>query len=86
MYAQDELLWAAAWLYQASNNQYYLDYLGRNGDAMGGTGWQMTEFSWDVKYPGVQTLVAKVTSIFYRIDIGAGMRYDCMCLLSNICG
>ncbi|XP_004503629.1 endoglucanase 6 [Cicer arietinum] len=55
----DELLWAAAWLYQASNDQYYLDYLGRNGDSMGGTGWQMTEFSWDVKYPGVQTLVAK---------------------------
>ncbi|KAE8683849.1 Endoglucanase 6 [Hibiscus syriacus] len=27
----DELLWAAAWLYQASNNKYYLDYLGRNG-------------------------------------------------------
>lgn len=56
-------MWAAAWLYQASNDQYYLDYLGRNGDSMGGTGWQMTEFSWDVKYPGVQTLVAKVTSI-----------------------
>ncbi|KAG4999058.1 hypothetical protein JHK87_020130 [Glycine soja] len=55
----DELLWAAAWLYQASNNQYYLDYLGRNGDSMGGTGWSMTEFGWDVKYAGVQTLVAK---------------------------
>ncbi|RDY10935.1 Endoglucanase 6, partial [Mucuna pruriens] len=55
----DELLWAAAWLYQASNNQYYLDYLGRNGDSMGGTGWTMTEFGWDVKYAGVQTLVAK---------------------------
>ncbi|KAL1364302.1 hypothetical protein HN51_012481 [Arachis hypogaea] len=55
----DELLWAAAWLYQASNNQYYLDYLGRNGDSMGGTGWGMTEFGWDVKYAGVQTLVAK---------------------------
>ncbi|CAD5316263.1 unnamed protein product [Arabidopsis thaliana] len=55
----DELLWAAAWLYQASNNQFYLDYLGRNGDAMGGTGWSMTEFGWDVKYAGVQTLVAK---------------------------
>ncbi|XP_010533581.1 PREDICTED: endoglucanase 6 isoform X2 [Tarenaya hassleriana] len=55
----DELLWSAAWLYQASNNQYYLDYLGRNGDAMGGTGWAMTEFGWDVKYAGVQTLVAK---------------------------
>lgn len=55
----DELLWAAAWLYQASNNQYYLNYLGRNGDSMGGTGWSMTEFGWDVKYAGVQTLVAK---------------------------
>ncbi|KAE9607665.1 hypothetical protein Lal_00026713 [Lupinus albus] len=55
----DELLWAAAWLYQASNNEYYLDYLGRNGDSMGGTLWGMTEFGWDVKYAGVQTLVAK---------------------------
>ncbi|KAJ9173718.1 hypothetical protein P3X46_016828 [Hevea brasiliensis] len=55
----DELLWAAAWLYQATNNQYYLSYLGNNGDSLGGTGWGMTEFSWDVKYAGVQTLVAK---------------------------
>ncbi|KAL2342678.1 hypothetical protein Fmac_003963 [Flemingia macrophylla] len=55
----DELLWAAAWLYQASNKQYYLNYLGINGDSMGGTGWSMTEFGWDVKYAGVQTLVAK---------------------------
>ncbi|MED6115855.1 Endoglucanase [Stylosanthes scabra] len=55
----DELLWAAAWLYQASNNQYYLDYLGRNGDSMGGTSWGMSEFGWDVKYARVQTLVAK---------------------------
>nr|QST87245.1 endoglucanase 6 [Abelmoschus esculentus] len=55
----DELLWAAAWLYQASNNKYYLNYLGRNGDSMGGTGWAMSEFGWDVKYAGVQTLVAK---------------------------
>ncbi|KAK2966511.1 hypothetical protein RJ640_019040 [Escallonia rubra] len=55
----DELLWAAAWLYKATNNQYYLNYLGNNGDALGGTGWAMTEFGWDVKYAGVQTLVAK---------------------------
>ncbi|XP_071733770.1 endoglucanase 6-like isoform X2 [Rutidosis leptorrhynchoides] len=55
----DELLWAAAWLYKASGNEYYLDYLGKNGDALGGTGWAMTEFGWDVKYAGVQTLVAK---------------------------
>lgn len=56
----DELLWAAAWLYKATNNQYYLSYLGNNGDSLGGTGWAMTEFGWDVKYAGVQTLVAKL--------------------------
>ncbi|KAL7122841.1 hypothetical protein ACP275_01G069300 [Erythranthe tilingii] len=55
----DELLWGAAWLYKATNNGYYLNYLGKNGDALGGTGWGMTEFGWDVKYAGVQTLVAK---------------------------
>ncbi|XP_056174192.1 endoglucanase 19-like isoform X2 [Syzygium oleosum] len=56
----DELLWAAAWLFRATNNQYYLEYLGKNGDSLGGTGWAMTEFSWDVKYAGVQTLVSKI--------------------------
>jgi len=55
----DELLWAAAWLYKATDNQYYLSYLGNNGASLGGTGWSMTEFGWDVKYAGVQTLVAK---------------------------
>lgn len=55
----DELLWAAAWLYHATNNQYYLNYLANNAESMGGTGWSMTEFGWDVKYAGVQTLVSK---------------------------
>lgn len=53
------MLWAAAWMYKATSNEYYLDYLGKNGDVLGGTGWAMTEFGWDVKYAGVQTLVAK---------------------------
>ncbi|XP_074317578.1 endoglucanase 6-like [Silene latifolia] len=55
----DELLWAAAWLYKATNDQYYLNYLGQNADSLGGTGWSMTEFGWDVKYAGVQVLVSK---------------------------
>ncbi|KAF3779728.1 Endoglucanase 19 [Nymphaea thermarum] len=55
----DELLWAAAWLFQATNEPYYLNYLGENGDSLGGTGWGMTEFGWDVKYAGVQVLVSK---------------------------
>lgn len=59
-------MWAAAWLYQATNNQYYLSYLANNAEAMGGTGWSMTEFGWDVKYAGVQTLVSKV-KLFYDL-------------------
>lgn len=69
MQLQDELLWAAAWLYKATNNYYYLNYLGNNGNSLGGTGWAMTEFGWDVKYAGVQTLVAKVTRLCYVIII-----------------
>lgn len=51
-------------MYKATNSEYYLNYLGNNGDALGGTGWAMTEFGWDVKYASVQTLVAKV-QLFY---------------------
>lgn len=59
---QDELLWAAAWLHQATGDRYYLDYLANNGDALGGTGWSTAEFGWDVKYAGAQVLAAKVNS------------------------
>lgn len=65
------MLWAAAWLYQATNDRSYLDYLANNGDALGGTGWGMTEFGWDVKYAGVQVLASKVNfgcSNLYRHD------------------
>ncbi|KAL6864885.1 hypothetical protein ACP4OV_016036 [Aristida adscensionis] len=55
----DELLWAAAWLYEATEDRFYLDYLANNGDALGGTGWSINQFGWDVKYPGVQVLAAK---------------------------
>lgn len=71
---QDELLWAAAWLYQASTNEYYLNYLAVNGDSMGGTGWGMTEFGWDVKYSGVQTLVAKVLYQFCDLQFDLSLR------------
>ncbi|KAL6850124.1 hypothetical protein ACP4OV_020751 [Aristida adscensionis] len=56
----DELLWAAAWLYQATDDRRYLDYLASNADALGGTGWNINQFGWDVKYPGVQVLAAKI--------------------------
>ncbi|CAM6091537.1 unnamed protein product [Calypogeia fissa] len=56
----DELLWAAVWLFEATNDNYYLQYLVDSAQILGGIGWGMTEFSWDVKYAGVQVLAAKI--------------------------
>lgn len=57
---KDELLWAAAWLFEATNDQDYLKYVVDNAVYMGGTGWAVKEFSWDNKYAGVQILLSKV--------------------------
>lgn len=56
----DELLWAALWLYEATDKEEYLKYVVNNADAFGGIGWAITEFSWDVKYAGVQIMASKV--------------------------
>ncbi|KAL2238265.1 UNVERIFIED_CONTAM: Endoglucanase [Sesamum indicum] len=52
---KDELLWAAAWLYKASGDSNYLNYVSTNQD------WSQpaSEFSWDSKFAGAQTLLAK---------------------------
>ncbi|CAL0332000.1 unnamed protein product [Lupinus luteus] len=52
---QDELLWAASWLYKASGEMKYLDY------ALSNQGWShgVAEFSWDNKFIGAQTLLTK---------------------------
>ncbi|GJM86782.1 hypothetical protein PR202_ga02674 [Eleusine coracana subsp. coracana] len=56
----DELLWAALWLHRATGKAEYLDYVVENAHEFGGTGWAITEFSWDVKYAGVQILAARL--------------------------
>ncbi|WCJ39873.1 glycosyl hydrolase 9C1 [Euphorbia peplus] len=56
----DELLWAAAWLYRATNDESYLKYVIDNAVYMGGTGWAVKEFSWDNKYAGLQILLSKI--------------------------
>jgi len=38
----------------------YLDYTMAMADEFGGTSWAINEFSWDVKYAGLQILAAKV--------------------------
>ncbi|CAL5024768.1 unnamed protein product [Urochloa decumbens] len=57
---QDELLWAAAWLYEATGDEEYLRYVSQNAEAFGGIGWSVLEFSWDNKYAGLQVLLSKV--------------------------
>ncbi|OAY69872.1 Endoglucanase 13, partial [Ananas comosus] len=47
-------------VYEATNDQYYLNYVSQNAASFGGTGWAVTEFSWDNKYAGVQVLLTKV--------------------------
>ncbi|XP_010433888.1 PREDICTED: endoglucanase 20-like [Camelina sativa] len=56
---QDELLWAAAWLYKATGEQSYKNYVISNKD------WSqaVNEFSWDNKFAGAQALLA---SEFYN--------------------
>ncbi|CAH9117094.1 unnamed protein product [Cuscuta europaea] len=57
---KDELLWGALWLYKATDNEYYLNYVVQNAKSFGGITWAITEFSWDVKYAAIQLLVAKL--------------------------
>ncbi|KAI3873636.1 hypothetical protein MKX03_021689 [Papaver bracteatum] len=57
---KDELLWGALWLYKATDNSNYFKYIIDNSHEFGGTGWAITEFSWDVKYAGIQILASKL--------------------------
>ncbi|KAL8462462.1 hypothetical protein ACS0TY_033476 [Phlomoides rotata] len=54
----DELLWASVWLYKATDNQYYFNYAIENAISFGGITWSIAEFSWDVKYAGLQLLAS----------------------------
>ncbi|EAZ42601.1 hypothetical protein OsJ_27165 [Oryza sativa Japonica Group] len=52
---QDELLWASAWLFKATRDAKYLDFLTNNQ----GSSNPVNEFSWDNKYAGAQMLAAQ---------------------------
>jgi hypothetical protein len=57
---QDELLWGAAWLYKATSDNAYLNYLIGNREGMEGSLMMGTIFGWDSKYAGFQVLLSKV--------------------------
>ncbi|KAF5184840.1 Endoglucanase [Thalictrum thalictroides] len=56
---QDELIWAAAWLYKATNQQTYWNYVVKNipllNDKYSG---KIGEFGWDDKHAGIHVLIA----------------------------
>ncbi|MCL7039137.1 hypothetical protein MKW94_024152, partial [Papaver nudicaule] len=54
----DELLWGAAWLRRASQNDSYLDYIQYNGKTLGAEE-SINEFGWDNKHAGINVLISK---------------------------
>nr|CAD7598376.1 unnamed protein product [Timema genevievae] len=54
---EDELVWGAAWLYRATNDQKYLVYV----DELYSTVQSMYGFDWDQKFAGAMTMLYKVT-------------------------
>ncbi|XP_024538201.1 endoglucanase 17 [Selaginella moellendorffii] len=57
---RDELLWGAAWLYRATGDGKYLQYIGLHQNELGGPWTSYNTLSWDNKYAGVDVLLAKV--------------------------
>ncbi|KAG6704884.1 hypothetical protein I3843_07G149500 [Carya illinoinensis] len=58
---EDELLWAASWLYHATMDRSYLQYATeQNGKAFANWGTP-TWFSWDNKLAGTQVLLSRLT-------------------------
>ncbi|KAF5186483.1 Endoglucanase [Thalictrum thalictroides] len=56
----DELLWAASWLYHATKDMSYLEFVtGKDGQQFGNFG-NPTWFSWDNKLAGAQVLLSRV--------------------------
>lgn len=57
----DELLWAASWLYHATGDRSYFEYVtGQNGEEFANWG-SPTWFSWDNKLAGAQVLLSRVS-------------------------
>ncbi|CAN7130379.1 unnamed protein product [Brassica rapa subsp. narinosa] len=62
----DELLWAASWLYHATEEKTYLDYVTKHGNEFARFG-NPTWFSWDDKLAGTQVLLSRL--LFFKKDL-----------------
>lgn len=68
VFLQDELLWGAAWLRRASQEDSYLNYIETNGETLGAEE-NINEFGWDNKHAGINVLVSKVRSLSDKIRL-----------------
>lgn len=59
LWKQDELLWGASWLHQASEDSSYMSYIQLNGRTLGAEDDDYS-FSWDDKRVGTKILLSKV--------------------------
>ncbi|XP_030527371.2 endoglucanase 2-like [Rhodamnia argentea] len=68
----DELLWAASWLYHATGDQSYLEYVVQNGNKYAKFG-SPTWFCWDNKLAGTQVLLSRL-SFFGANDLSSSIK------------
>lgn len=66
---KDELLWAALWLYKATDKEDYLRYSLEKANEFGGITWAITEFSWDVKFPALQIIASMVKLLYTHLGL-----------------
>lgn len=73
---QDELIWGAAWLFKATNEQKYWNYVVENIHYLENSvkteskkavyvGGCFADFGWDGKNAGINVLVSRVIIIFF---------------------
>ncbi|XP_057415695.1 endoglucanase 2-like [Lotus japonicus] len=56
----DELLWAGSWLYHATNDPTYLNYVTQQNENAYGNLGSLSWFSWDDKHAATQVLLSRV--------------------------
>ncbi|XP_065847365.1 endoglucanase 10 [Euphorbia lathyris] len=82
----DELLWAASWLYHATEDKTYLQFVtGQNGKSFADWG-SPTWFSWDNKLAGTQVLLSRLTFFGEKDTTNSGLRSYRKTAAAVMCG
>ncbi|KAE9616485.1 hypothetical protein Lal_00034619 [Lupinus albus] len=79
---QDELLWGAAWLRRATQDDNFLNYIQSNGKTLGADD-NINEFGWDNKHAGLNVLVSKevIEGNMYSLESYKDSAQSFMCTL-----